>query len=78
MDLRESGQPSGEVLSVFVRTVSGSWWQTGTYTTDGSSVRVTMACALTMSKIKSVWIRASSGHTVLHGYLDGAKTPDPS
>ena len=61
MDLRESGQPSGEVLSVFVRTVSGSWWQTGTYRTVGSSVRVTMACALKMSKIKSVWIRQSSG-----------------
>ena len=35
MDLRESGQPSGEVLSVYVRTVSGSWWQTGTYRTVG-------------------------------------------
>jgi hypothetical protein len=69
MDLRESGQPSGEVLSVFVRTVSGSWWQTGTYRTVGSSVRVDMACALKMSKIKSVWIRQSSGHVVLHGYL---------
>ena len=72
MDLRESGQPSGEVLSVSVRTVSGSWWQTGTYRTVGSSVRVDMACALKMSKIKSVWIRQSSGHVVLHGYLDQA------
>jgi hypothetical protein len=69
MDLRESGQPSGEVLSVSVRTVSGSWWQTGTYRTVGSSVRVTMACAIKMSKIKSVWIRESSGRVVLHGYL---------
>ncbi len=57
MDLHESGQPSGEVLSVFVRTVSGSWWQTGTYRTVGTSVRVTMACALKMSEIKSVWVR---------------------
>jgi hypothetical protein len=72
MDLRESGQPSGEVLSVFVRTVSGSWWQTGTYRTVGSSVRVDMACALKMSNIKSVWVRQSSGHVVLHGYLDEA------
>jgi len=69
MDLRESGQPSGEVLSVFVRTVSGSWWQTGTYRTIGTSVHVTMACALKMAKIKSVWIRESSGRTVMHGYL---------
>jgi hypothetical protein len=72
MDLRESGQPPGEVLSVYVRTVSGSWWQTGTYRTVGASVHVTMACALQMSKIKSVWIRESSGRTVLHGYLEAA------
>jgi hypothetical protein len=71
MDLRESGQPSGEVLTVSVRTVSGSWWMTGTYRTEGTSVRVDMACALKMSKIKSVWVRAASGHTVLHGYLTG-------
>jgi hypothetical protein len=70
MDLRESGQASGEVLSVYVRTVAGTWWQTGTYRTAGSSVRVTMACALKMSKIKSVWIRESSGRTVMHGYLE--------
>jgi hypothetical protein len=69
MDLRESGQPSGEVLSVSIRTVSGSWWPMGTYRTVGTSVRVTMACWLKMSKIKSVWIRESSGRTVMHGYL---------
>jgi len=71
LDLRESGQPPGEVLSVSVRTVSGVWWQMGTYRTVGSSVRVTMACALKMSKIQSVWIRESSGHTVMHGYFEG-------
>jgi hypothetical protein len=69
MDLRESGQPSGEVLTVSIRTVSGSWWPMGTYRTVGSSVRVTMACWLKMSKIKSVWIRESSGRTVMHGYV---------
>jgi hypothetical protein len=69
MDLRETGQPSGEVLTVSVRTVSGSWWQTGTYRTEGTSDRVDMACALKMSKIKSVWVREASGHTVLYGYL---------
>jgi hypothetical protein len=31
-----------------------------------------MACALKMSNIKSVWVRQSSGHVVLHGYLDEA------
>ncbi len=70
MELHESGQPPGEVLSVSVRTVSGSWWQTGTYRTVGSSLRVTMACALQMSKIRSVWVRDSTGHVVMHGYLD--------
>jgi hypothetical protein len=70
MDLRESGQPAGQVLSVSVRTVSGSWWQTGTYRTVGSSVRLTMACAIPMSSIKGVWIRDHNGHTIMHGYLD--------
>jgi hypothetical protein len=70
MELRETGQPAGEVVSVSVRTVSGSWWQTGTYRTAGSSVRVTMACAIQMSSIRSVWIRDHMGHTIVHGYLD--------
>jgi hypothetical protein len=70
MELRETGQPAGEVVSVSVRTVSGSWWQTGTYRTAGSSVRVTMACAIPMSSIRSVWIRDPMGHTIVHGYLD--------
>jgi anti-sigma factor RsiW len=70
MELRESGQPPGQVLSVSVRTVSGSWWQTGTYRTVGSSVRITMSCALQLSLIKGVWIHDHAGHTVLHGYVD--------
>jgi hypothetical protein len=69
MELRESGQPSGEVLSVSLRTVSGTWWQTGTYRTAGTSVRVNMACALKMSAIKSIWVRASTGRVVMQGYL---------
>lgn len=76
MDVRESGQPAGEVLAVYVRTVSGSWWQTGTYQTAGSSVRVTMACALKLSEIKSVWVRDDKGHAILHGYLDAAPLHD--
>ena len=70
MELWESGQPQGEVLSVAMQTVSGSWWQTGTYRTAGASVRVTMACALQLSEIKSVWIRDHAGNVVMHGYLD--------
>jgi len=69
MELHESGQPPGEVLTVSVRTVSGSWWQTGTYRTAGDSLRVTMACALKMSKITGVWVRNDTGRVVMHGYL---------
>ena len=69
MELHESGQPPGEVLMVSVRTVSGSWWQTGTYRTVGDSLRVTMACALKMSKIVGVWVRDGTGRVVMHGYV---------
>jgi hypothetical protein len=71
MELRESGQPPGEVLSVAMRTVSGRWWQTGTYRTAGSSVRVTMACAVKLPEISGVWVRDSTGKVVLHGSLPG-------
>ena len=74
MDLHESGQPPGDVLSVSVRTVSGSWWQTGTYRTVGSSLRVTMACALKMSTITSVWVKDDTGHVVMYGYLYGPRS----
>jgi len=69
MDLNESGQPPGQVLWVSVRTTSGSWWETGTYRTAGSSLHITMACALAMSKITSIWVRSGSGHVVMHGTL---------
>jgi len=76
MDLHESGEPQGEVLSVSVRTGSGSWWQTGTYRTVGSSLRVTMACALKMSRIRSVWVRDHMGHVVMYGYLYGPRSTE--
>jgi len=69
MELRESGQPAGEVLSVSMRTASGTWWQTGTYRTVGASVRVTMACALKVPEISGVWVRDGTGKVVLHGTL---------
>ncbi|HTZ09817.1 MAG TPA: zf-HC2 domain-containing protein [Acidimicrobiales bacterium] len=71
MELRESGQPPGEVLSVATRTVGGAWWPTGTYRTVGTSVRVTMACALKLDDIAGVWIRDRAGTVVLHGTLRG-------
>jgi hypothetical protein len=52
-----------------MRTESGSWWQTGTYRTVGSTVRVTMACALKLAQIDGVWVRDTAGHVVLQGYL---------
>ena len=76
VELRETGQPVGQVLSVAVRTPSGSWWQMGTYRTSSTTVHVTMACALTMSDIKGVWVRDPAGHIVLHGYLDAAPQRD--
>jgi hypothetical protein len=69
LELRESGQPAGEVLSVSVRTASGSWWQMGTYRTAGTSVRVNMACALKISNIEGVSVLDHSGHVVMHGYF---------
>jgi len=69
MELRESGQRPGEVLSVATRTASGAWWPTGTYRTVGSSVRVTMACALKLDDITGVWIRDHAGAVVLHGMV---------
>ena len=71
MDLHESGQPRGEVLSVATEAAAGTWWQTGTYRTTGSSVRVTMACALKLSAISKVWVRDAAGRVVLRGAVGG-------
>jgi hypothetical protein len=76
LDLRESGQPVGTVLTVAVRTPSGSWWPMGTYRTSGTTVHVTMACALGLSDITGVWVRDHTGHVVLHGYLSAASPRD--
>jgi len=70
LELNETGQPAGEVLSVAVRTTAGSWWQMGTYRTSGTPVRVIMACALKISAIRGVWVRDHAGRVVLRGYVD--------
>ena len=69
LELSESGQAPGQVLWVWMRTETGSWWPTGTYKTVGSLVTVTMACALKMSHIDGVWVRNDAGNAVLHGYV---------
>jgi hypothetical protein len=68
--LQEVGQPGGEVLSVSMRSTSGSWWAAGTYqTVTGRTVQVELACGVPVSKIASVWVRNKAGQTVLRGYL---------
>jgi hypothetical protein len=71
VELRESGQRPNQVLSVSMHTVSGSWWQIGTYRTVGGAVHVTMPCVLKMSKIAGVAVRDRHGHVVLYGDLGG-------
>jgi hypothetical protein len=71
--LTENGQVGGQVLWVSMRTTSGGWWETGTYTTvAGRGVTVDMACALPTSKIAGIWVRDAAGRTVLQGYVDTA------
>lgn len=67
----EAGQPGDQVLWVSMRTKSGAWWAAGTYrTVSGRPAQVDLACALGMNDIRSVWIKDSTGHTVLHAYVD--------
>jgi hypothetical protein len=70
IDLQETGQTGGQVLTVSMRSTSGSWWAAGTYdTVTGRTVRVDLACGVPASKISSIWVRDKAGHTVLHAYL---------
>ncbi|MGH9028598.1 MAG: anti-sigma factor family protein [Acidimicrobiales bacterium] len=70
VQIDETGQQGRSVLSVLMRTKSGGWWPAGTYrSASGHSLQVDLACALKLSQIESVWIRNSSGHAVLHGYV---------
>jgi hypothetical protein len=68
--LQETGQPGGEVLTVSMRSTTGSWWAAGTYrTVTGRTVRIDLACGVPVSKITSIWVRDKTGRTVLVGYL---------
>ena len=67
IDLRESGQKVGEVVTVFMRTTSDTWWQAGTYRTASGTVHVTLGCALQMSSITGVGIRSHTGRLLLYG-----------
>ena len=70
LDLHETGQAPGQVLTVAMQSASGSWWQTGTYRTEEGTVRVTMACAVKIDQISDIAVRNGAGHVVLYGDLD--------
>lgn len=68
--LAESDSRSTSVLTLWMRTVSGTWWEAGTYrAARGRSVDVTMACAVQTSAVSEVWVRDAQGRGVLHGYV---------
>jgi hypothetical protein len=66
--LHEHGQPVGRDFVVTMESGSGSWWQAGSYHTSGTNVRAQLTCAVAPSEISRVWVRDSSGATVLSGY----------
>ena len=67
VDLRESGQKIGQIVTVEMRTTSGTWWQAGTYRTASGTVHVTMGCALKLTSISGVGVRSHAGRLVLYG-----------
>jgi len=68
--LREHGQPVGRDFVVTIQSNSGTWWQAGSYHTSGLTVRAQLTCAVQPSEITRVWVRDSTGATVLSGYVD--------
>ena len=69
--LQESGQQPGQVLTVSMKTASGTWWVAGSYRTTAGvgNVRVEFSCAVPANEITDVWVSDLRGHTVLNGYL---------
>jgi predicted anti-sigma-YlaC factor YlaD len=67
--LRERGLPGGEVYTVSMETVKGTWWTAGTYRgVDGKTVNATMTCAVSLKQITGVRVVNASGVTVLSSY----------
>lgn len=67
--LREHGQPVGQNFVVTMQSASGRWWQAGSYHTSGATVRAQLTCAVAPTAITQVWVRDSSGATVLSAYV---------
>lgn len=66
VQLQETGQAGGQVLTVSMRSSSGRWWQAGTYqTVAGRTVSVDLACAVPASSVYGVYVRNAAGRTVL-------------
>ena len=68
--LREHGQPVGQDFVVTIQSDSGTWWQAGSYHTSSLTVRAQLTCAVEPHEINRVWVRDSTGATVLSGYVD--------
>ena len=66
--LREHGQPVGRDFVVTMESTSGKWWQAGSYHTSGTTARAQLTCAVQPYEITRVWVRDSTGVTVLSGY----------
>ncbi|MHB8438733.1 MAG: anti-sigma factor [Acidimicrobiales bacterium] len=68
VQLRERGEPGGEVLTVTMQARSGQWWAAGTYrTATGRPVEVALSCAVAPSAIAVIDVTDGQGHVVLHG-----------
>ncbi len=67
IEFSEEGQPAGRIYEVSMRTASGTWWQTGSYTAiaGGGIVAPTMSCAVPMDRITGIRVTDASGRTVL-------------
>jgi len=66
--LREHGLPVGQDFVVTMQSSSGTWWQAGSYHTSGTTARAQLTCAVKPYEITQVWVRDSTGATVLSGY----------
>ena len=63
--LTERGQPAG-IYSVSMRTSSGVWWETGSYSSvPGKTVDAQMACGVPLSRITGVRVTDANGVPVL-------------
>ena len=69
MVLHERGQPLDQDFVVTMKSWSGTWWQAGSYHTTGATVEAQLTCAVPPSSITQIWVRNSTGKTVLNGYV---------